>query len=232
MILNRVSSKAVISKVYRDLNLKEENRWEDMVEWIGEAFEHIGYFDQFEEKTDNITVESFRGRMPCGIHQIIQTKYVEAPMHYNPSTFRSYYHVDNSVDYASHGNATYHVDPPWIKTSFEEGEFLLSYLAIPVDEEGFPMIPDEVSYKEACFWYITMKLMLGGFVHPNREITYGFAEQRWHHYCGQSRAKGFMPDIGKMELIRKTLVRLIPQISAGRTFFTENLNDDGVLRRE
>ena len=35
---------------------------------------------------------------------------------------------------------------------------MLSYQAVPVDSDGYPMIPDNESFEEAIYWYINMKL--------------------------------------------------------------------------
>ena len=37
MIDKYTSVREVIAKIYRDLHLEDESRWEDMIEWIGEA---------------------------------------------------------------------------------------------------------------------------------------------------------------------------------------------------
>ena len=41
MIYKNISSKAIIRKVFRDLNPNGDNWIEDAIEWIGEALEHI-----------------------------------------------------------------------------------------------------------------------------------------------------------------------------------------------
>lgn len=54
----------------------------------------------------------------------------------------------------------------YIQTSFESGPIRIHYLSIPLDEEGFPLIPDEVSVKEYLVWRTLGKLILMGVDHP------------------------------------------------------------------
>ena len=58
MIEKFVSIKNVISKVYRDLHLEDESRFQDMIEWSAEAMEQIGSFSQYEHKAETFEVNS------------------------------------------------------------------------------------------------------------------------------------------------------------------------------
>lgn len=45
-----ISLKQIIAKVYRDLQLKEEDNFIDFIEWGAEALEQIGVFEQLTTK--------------------------------------------------------------------------------------------------------------------------------------------------------------------------------------
>ena len=70
MNYKNISCKTVIAKVYRDLNLQEEERWQDMIEWIAEALKFIGANAQLIDKPAEICVDGFRGALPCDIYAI------------------------------------------------------------------------------------------------------------------------------------------------------------------
>ncbi len=236
MINKFSSSKQVISQAYRMLNLQQEERWQDMIEWIGEGMDFIGAYYQYEEKPAKLQIKNFQAPLPCDFVDLLQINYLSEPMTHSASTLRSYYDQDNSIDISSVGRrdnnflATYNIVEPWIKTNIKEGEIVLAYTAMKLDEDGFPLIPDNISYKSALTWYIVYMMLLGGYNHP--KLRWQDAEDRWHHYCGQARGKMNMPDLGQMETIRKTLIRLIPQVSLARDFFREATNNDGILRRD
>ena len=134
-----------------------------------------------------------------------------------------------SNEFASHRDS-YIVDCDYIKTSFESGKICLSYMAFPTDADCFPLVPDDISYKEAMFWYIFKQLLLGGYDKPTNRIDYNFADQKWRYYCTQARNAANYPDIDKYESYMNQWVRLVPDVNAHELFF-ENLNERETLYR-
>lgn len=127
-------------------------------------------------------------------------------------------------------NATYNVQHNYwvnnhhIKTSFKNGTIFIAYMAIPVDDDGFPLIPDDISYREALYRYITMKLMYPSYLQGKlRDRQWDEMVQSWHNYCAQARGAANMPDIGMLENLKNQWVRLMPNINQFNTFFN-NLN--------
>ena len=148
------------------------------------------------------------------------------PLQYGASTFHKSMHCEGCINENVQYEDTYIVDCDYIKTSFASGKICLSYTAFPTDEDCYPLVPDEISFKEALFWYIYKKLLLS-FVSPpeNRRngIDYSFAEQQWKYYCGQARNEANFPDIDRYESFMNQWVRLIPDINRHDLMF-ENLN--------
>ena len=116
----------------------------------------------------------------------------------------------------------YIVENGYIKTSFKSGKICVSYKAFPVDDDCYPMIPDDVSYREAIFWYVYKQLLLGGWDKPTNKIDYNFADQKWRYYCTQARNSANYPDIDKYESFLNQWVRLIPDLNRHADNF-ENL---------
>ena len=230
-IETNISIKEVISKVYRDLNLQDEDRWMDMIEWSAEALEQIGSFSQYIHKTETLTVAAFRAALPCDFHKIVAMEHENVAMRYLSGDYDTYWHQQDSVNLRTSNTYGYNINSAFINTNFEKGEIVLSYLASPTDEEGFPLVPNNVSYKEAIFWYILMKLFLGGFTHVNPQMfNYMTAEQRWHHYCSQARGKGNMPNGDMMESLKNQWNRLMPNMSNHSTFNRNVGNNERLTR--
>ena len=61
----------ILSKLYRDLGLEEISEM-DVIEWTGEALEHIGHVSMYEEAVAFIEVKNHQVELPNGLHQIIQ----------------------------------------------------------------------------------------------------------------------------------------------------------------
>ena len=145
------------------------------------------------------------------------------PLQYGASTFHRSMHCTGCVNENAHYEDTYIVDDGYIKTSFESGKICLSYMAFPTDEDCYPLVPDEISFKEAMFWYIYKKILLFNPMFKVNGIKYDFAEQQWKYYCSQARNAANYPDIDKYESFMNQWVRLIPNINRHDLAF-EQLN--------
>lgn len=133
---------------------------------------------------------------------------------YCTSNFPKGMHCDNCVNESAVSNDCYMVENGYVKTSFATGMLCMGYKAFPTDADCYPMVPDDVSYKEAMFWYIYKKMLLGGSYDPNTNgINYQFADQQWKYYCSQARNTAVFPDIDRYESFMNQWVRLIPNIN-------------------
>lgn len=147
-----------------------------------------------------------------------------SPLQYGASTFHNSIHCDGCVNATVRYKDTYIIDCGYVKTSFATGKLCISYMAFPTDEECYPLVPDDISFREAMFWYIYKKLLLQGIPGRNPKLGYEYAEAMWQNYCTQARNAANYPDIDKYESFMNQWVRLVPDINVHSTFF-ESLND-------
>ena len=117
------------------------------------------------------------------------------PLAYCTTNFPEALHCEDCVNKSAKCKECYYVENDKIKTSFTSGQVCLSYMAFPTDDDCYPLVPDDISYKEAMFWYIYKKMLLGGETPVNNGINYTFAEQQWKYYCTQARNAANYPDI-------------------------------------
>jgi len=123
--------------------------------------------------------------------------------------------TSNTIDY------TYTITNNWIKTNQETGYLMLSYQAVPVDCDGYPMIPDLASFHEAIYWYINMKYLYPKWAQGRvRDAVYYDARSSWNFYRKQSYAEALMPDRDEMESIKNAWLRLVPNINQHSEFFS------------
>jgi hypothetical protein len=316
-IYKTTSSKTILRKVFRDLNLNNDNWIDDAIEWIGEALEHIGSSAQLEKKVCMIDILDFKGSLPADLYYVnqvainasegavgqealisqlrnqvkllndnlktynnnlndeieqstdgtytsnittddlityeslrkttdheireinvrlavIEDKYLNttglSPLAYCTTNFPEALHCDNCVNKSAKCKECYYIENGRIKTSFVAGKVCLSYMAFPTDDDCFPLVPDDISFKEAMFWYVYKKILLGGEAPTANGINYIFAEQQWKYYCTQARNAAVFPDIDKMESFMNQWVRLIPNINRASDAF-ENLGTRESLDR-
>ena len=152
------------------------------------------------------------------------------PLKYGAGTFHKSMHCDECVNEFAQSEDSYIIDADYVKTSFNSGKLCISYMAFPTDDDCYPMVPDDISFKEAMFWYIYKQLLLGGFSKANVKIDYMFADEKWRYYCTQARNSANYPDIDKYESFMNQWTRLVPNLNRHAVFF-EDLNERETLYR-
>jgi len=152
------------------------------------------------------------------------------PLQYGASTFHRSMHCEDCVNENINYEDTYIIDNDYIKTSFASGNICLSYMAFPTDDDCYPLVPDDISFKEAMFWYVYKKILLGNTNFKNNGIDYNFADQQWKYYCTQARNAANYPDIDRYESFMNQWVRLIPNVNRHDVGF-EQLNTREDLHR-
>ena len=147
------------------------------------------------------------------------TRSEQTNLAYCTTNFPDALHCEDCVNKMAQTKDCYYIENGRIKTSFEEGKVCLSYTGFAVDTDCWPLIPNDISFKEAMFWYIYKKLLLSGMVDPNNNgLSYDFADSKWKYYCTQARNEAKYPDIARYESFMNQWVRLVPRI---------NVYDDG-----
>lgn len=98
--------------------------------------------------------------------------------------------------------------PECIETSLEKGMIRVNYLGIPVDTDGYPLIPDNENYKEAIYYKVRMKLIEAGY--PDPTMKWEICMQLFEKYAGRAMGEIRYPSPDRMESMHRTLTRLIP----------------------
>ena len=115
----------------------------------------------------------------------------------------------------------YSVKPEYIMTNIRDGYLKISYSALPTDEEGYVLVPDLASYKEAIYWYVLMKMMypkkLNGQI--NREDYYDI-RRSWNFYRNQAYAEALMPNEDGLESIKNNWNKIVPEYRDHDTFYS------------
>lgn len=82
----------------------------------------------------------------------------------------------------------YTIAAPYLRFSFASGQVALSYLKWKLDEDGYPMIPDAVQYRDAIVAYFNYKVQRRRFYSDEiGEGKFDRAERDWHWRCQQAK---------------------------------------------
>lgn len=116
----------------------------------------VGMPNMFIEKTEEIKIKEYRGVLPCDFYEIIQVRFIGK--HYNETVQDAFVYSADSF-HMSHNktrdnNLTYKIQGNCIFTSLKEGTIEIAYRAIAVDDDGFPLIPENSSFIRALELYI------------------------------------------------------------------------------
>ena len=173
------------------------------------------------EKTEVLEIKDYRALLPCDFHKMIQVRACKDG--YN-QVFRS--STDNfhfSKDKGYSHDLTYKLQGQVIYTSMKEGTIEISYQAIPVDCDGYPMIADNSSLREALELYITKKrykiLFDTGKIKGD---VYNSTCQEYAWAVGQAQTSLIMPTIDELEAITNSWNTLIPRVTEHRSGFINN----------
>lgn len=230
MLYRNQNIRLLIAKLYRDLRLTERGYDLDFIEWTGEALAHIGAFPQLEKKESVLSIQSHKAALPPDLVQLVGVAYASGvdaedileaakqPLRLSSASFHAGVHTASFKD-TQLAEETFMLLPGYIHTSYETGSVALAYLAYPLDEEGFPLVPDSPSFFDACKWYCASRLTEGGWQHP-AGLSFADCEARWLRYCSQARSSAITPDVPAMDRMVETWNRLFTDFDAPDRFHT------------
>lgn len=220
----------IISKIYRDLDLPDGFREQDFIEWIGEALKKLNVTDEFETPTVPLQIVDYRARWPKGFYQIDMVMYNGEPLKYGSGIFppNTELHCNNSVSLHTRNRKDYYtVNSYFISTSFKTGTIYLKYYKLPVDERGFPLVPNDPMYAEALMHYVEMKLARPQWKKGKiPDHVYRKIENDWGDYATAASNSSKMPDVNEAESIKSMLMRTMFPQNSYDNFFADTINDD------
>lgn len=133
------------------------------------------------------------------------------------------YHTGLNCSEDSEGSVieyTYSTNKGVIFTSFKEGDIQMAYTGLAVDEEGYPLVPDEQKTKLALEYYILHRylepLWLVGKI---TDKAFNYIEQKRHFYMGGASNSLKLQGIDHAESIMNTINRLIINTQAHGDFY-------------
>lgn len=248
MTYKTVSSQEIISRVFRIFK-PEETDWSfsSAFESIGDTIDDIGFHTGYRKTSKELEICDYRHKLPCDLSCIRMVEYQGNPLrlgsdetgyglvdeprttniqagysrNLHASNVQQYTAIDHTVSNPEFKDDPYYlINPDYIQTSFRQGIIKLHYNAYYLDEDGFPLVPDDYNYKQACAWGIMSNLLLGGMKHPT--INYEMASDKYDYFVRRARNSAKTSSIDQKERFKATWKRLIPLENAHSVFFTSN----------
>jgi len=194
-----------------------------------------------------IKINKYRGTLPCGIAQVVQVREnkTKVAMRYSQDTFHKglekfeanlperdlswfgtiqfespFIVKNNLLQDTCSTELSYQLSDCYIFTNFKEGEVEMAYKSLPVDEDGYPLVPDNIKYIKATKAYVASKI--GQRMFLQNKLTgdkFQHLQSECDFYMGAASSAGLLPSIDEMESWKNQFLRLIPVLDAHKTSF-------------
>lgn len=209
-----VSIKSVLYEISR-YPFVEGIQTEDIALYLTNLLSLVGSPFAFEKKYALLDIKNNKASIPTDLIRIDGTRYRTNneggffPLLYASDIYHSNILSDTCPDRDCVSNESYSVNNGCIYVSFKEGQIEIAYQGIATDEEGFPMIPDSVPFKQALKYYI-----LWQYAEPARyrgEVSrdvYEDIKTQYFWYVGAAGNDLNMLTMDKMQSLQNGLLRL------------------------
>ena len=136
--------------------LLQELTLENVVSYVITFIGIFGMPRLYQDREEMLHIEDFRAKLPCNCIQINQIKECKTGVCLRNMTdnFMPREHYDKSVGYKISQELTFKTQGQVLYVSFKTGDVLVSYKAIPIDKDGFPLLIDNPIFLKALEAYI------------------------------------------------------------------------------
>lgn len=234
--MNNAQYKSVGTILWKVLKnpLCNELSLEEASEYALEFIKLLGAPVVYLTKLEHLKLNCYKAELPCDLLYLEGVRYLDCdnigsaggPVAMRESS--NIYHLDTTEfdntngRYLNHGNNefTYKIQKGIIFTSMEEGTIELAYKGIALDEDGYPLIPDNQDFMLGCEYYIMSRYLEGLWLMGKiTDKAFEYINQKRYFYTPAAFTSLQMPSIDKMETIMNGLNRLIINDTAHENFF-------------
>ena len=136
--------------------------FETAIEYTVDFISLLGTPAIYDEKTAIVKIKDWKGLLPCDFVHMIQVRvapnqssFIATPMYrYSENSFHM---SDSKNDAKLTGELTYKIQGTVIFTSTKDTDIEIAYRAFAVDDEGYPLLPDNTSFLRGLENYIKLQ---------------------------------------------------------------------------
>lgn len=189
---------------------------EQVVSYLVTFIGIFGMPELYLNKESVLHIEEFRAILPCDLVSINQVKECKTGICLRSMTdnFMPREHHDRSAGYKIPQEFTFKTQGQVLYVSFKTGDVSVSYKAIPVDKDGFPLLIDNPVFLKALEAYIKREaftiLFDMGKISP---AVLQNTQQQYAWSAGQLQSEFTIPSQSEMESISRMWNTLIQRTS-------------------
>jgi hypothetical protein len=200
---------------------------EQVVSYMLVFIRKFGFPKIYVDKEIKVDIKDFRGLLPCDLVSINQVKELKSGIclrsmtdTFNPhDNFHKHEH-SHDYEFTQVKDLSYKTQGRVIFTSFKHGEIIVSYKAIPVDEDGFPLLIDNPLFIETLKQYVKVEAFT--ILFDMGKITAQIlsnAQAQYANLAAELNSEFTIPSVDEMESITSMWNTLIPRVREHRNGF-------------
>lgn len=235
------SIERVIEMIHRKYDFITHLNTSDIIEWVGDVYGLVNYPGMFRNKitgtdalTPNVEVSQYRGTLPVDFKSVLKAgvRDYDSKIVYRPSTgtfteFR--YALDTTPQYAN-TDKVYSIRGGYIFVEDEEVTLEIAYRAYPIDDRGFPLVPDNDQVLQYAMEYIAEKVAFNMLAAKKiDQYIYEKIEQRMHWRAGAAQASMVNRTSDEMETWTWSRLKLMPRILQHESSYSYFGNKEDLL---
>jgi len=224
-----ISLKTILWKVLR-FPLAAELTYEEAAEHAVEALRLLGAPLSLVDEVTNppLQIVNHKAALPSNLLQIRGIRLINNTENYDNGGIAlryatDIYHQNGSCDIDGNESPyeyTYTVQKGIIFTSVPDGYVQVSYKALPVDEEGYPLIPDDAKTIMAMEYYILHRYLEPLWIMGKiTDKAFNYVDQKRSFYMGGAGTSLQLRGTDHFESIMNTINRLIINDGAFKAFY-------------
>lgn len=220
---NYINIREALSRILRH-PLLQDMTLEQAVQYTIDFIGIFGLPKLYQDKEEVLHIEDFRAKLPCDLISINQIKECKTGVclrsmtdnfmpreHYSSAGYK----IPQELSFKTQGQVLY--------VSFKTGDVSVSYKAIPVDKDGFPLLIDNPVFLKALEAYIKREaftiLFDMGKIAP---VVLQNTQQQYAWLAGQLQSEFTIPSISEMESIKRSWCTLLQRTSEFNNGFKNN----------
>lgn len=221
---NYINIREVLSRILRH-PLLQDITIEQAVQYTIDFIGIFGLPKLYQDKEEVIHIEDFRGLLPCDLISINQVKDCKSNICLRSMTdnFMPEEHYDKIIGHKLPQELSFKTQGQLLYVSFKTGDVLVSYKAIPIDKDGFPLLIDNPVFLKALEAYIkreafTILFDMGKIAPAVLQNT----QQQYAWLAGQLQSEFTIPSISEMESLKRSWCTLLQRTTEFNNGFMNN----------
>ena len=212
--------------------------FETAVEYAVDFISLMGTPALYDEKTAIVEVHNWRGQLPCDFEQMIQVRMAgnqhakrwldccRKPGFFGPVyrySGHSFHMSDIKPEAILTGELTYKTQGMAIFTSTKDVDVEIAYRGFAVDEEGYPLLPDNASFLRGLENYIKLQWFTIQFdMGKISAQVFANAQQEYCWSAGDAQNEFSRLDLDKAETLFNSFKTLLPRNNEHWKAFFDN----------